>query len=65
MNERWHERHPMPKNPTLAQRVSWHIAHAAQCACRPMPKTVVDALRAKRPTARPAPANAPHTRRAR
>ena len=48
MNERWHERHPMPKNPTLAQRVSWHTVHAEQCGCRPMPKTVVDALRAKR-----------------
>jgi hypothetical protein len=64
MNERWHERHPMPKNPTLAQRVSWHTVHAEQCGCRPMPKTVVDALRA-RSIANPAPANAPGKRTAR
>jgi hypothetical protein len=49
MNAQWHERHPMPKNATLAQRVAWHAAHAEHCACRPMPKSIVDALRAAPP----------------
>lgn len=53
MNARWHELHPMPKNPTLAQRVTWHVAHAKQCGCRPMPATVIAALKSKpRPTRR-------------
>ena len=44
INAAWHEAHPMPKNPTLEQRVAWHIAHSAACGCRPMPATVVAEL---------------------
>jgi hypothetical protein len=50
MNARWHELHPMPKNPSLAERVAWHTAHAKHCACRPIPKAVVAALAKKAPT---------------
>jgi hypothetical protein len=46
MNARWHESHPMPKNASLAERVTWHTAHAKHCACRPIPKSVIAALRA-------------------
>ena len=31
VNAEWHKANPMPKNPTLAQRVAWHRAHAARC----------------------------------
>ena len=37
MNEEWHEAHPMPKKPTLAQRMEWHLEHARHCKCRPIP----------------------------
>ena len=37
MNAAWHEANPMPKNPTLDQRIAWHLEHAAHCACRPVP----------------------------
>jgi hypothetical protein len=40
MNAAWHERNPMPKNATMAQRVKWHTAHAKACACRAIPKPV-------------------------
>ena len=40
MNAAWHERNPMPKNATMAQRVKWHTAHAKTCACRAIPKSV-------------------------
>lgn len=30
----WHKAHPMPKNPTLDQRIEWHLAHARACGCR-------------------------------
>ena len=33
----WHRANPMPKNPTLDQRIAWHVAHARHCACRPVP----------------------------
>jgi hypothetical protein len=34
LNPEWHKLHRMPKNPTLDQRVEWHVAHMAHCACR-------------------------------
>jgi hypothetical protein len=44
-NARWHAAHRMPSNPSLDQRITWHMAHAAHCACRPMPATVVAELK--------------------
>jgi hypothetical protein len=37
LNAEWHGRHRMPRNPTLAQRLAWHLEHGAHCGCRPMP----------------------------
>ena len=36
INAEWHAEHKMPKNPTLDQRVQWHLEHARNCACRPV-----------------------------
>ena len=36
MNAAWHNAHPMPKNPTLDQRIAWHLDHARHCGCRPI-----------------------------
>jgi hypothetical protein len=44
MNASWHQKHPMPKNPTLGQRVDWHLVHAKACGCREMSKTVLAEL---------------------
>jgi hypothetical protein len=33
-NDEWHSRHRLPENPTLDQRVTWHIEHARRCTCR-------------------------------
>jgi hypothetical protein len=41
MNGPWHEKHPMPPTPTLAQRAAWHRAHARHCGCRPIPPGLV------------------------
>jgi hypothetical protein len=38
INAEWHRQHPMPRNPTLEQRLAWHLAHREQCGCRPMPE---------------------------
>jgi hypothetical protein len=37
INADWHRAHPMPKNPSPEDRLLWHGAHAAACACRPIP----------------------------
>jgi hypothetical protein len=44
LNADWHAAHRMPVNPTLDQRVAWHVEHAAACGCRPMPASVLAAL---------------------
>lgn len=38
INETWHKKHPMPKNPTIDQRIEWHIEHAKHCNCRDIPE---------------------------
>ena len=40
INQEWHAANPMPKTPTMAQRVGWHLEHQQSCACRPIPRTV-------------------------
>src|SRR5688500_10374037 len=37
MNKEWHQRHVMPKNATLDERIAWHREHQKRCACRPIP----------------------------
>jgi len=33
LNKEWYLTHPMPKNPTMEQRIAWHIEPAKHCAC--------------------------------
>jgi hypothetical protein len=40
INKAWHEKNRMPKNPTIDQRVEWHIAHQLHCQCREMPEKI-------------------------
>jgi hypothetical protein len=47
LNAAWHERHPLLRNATMAQRVKWHLAHVKACGCRDIPKTVVAELRVR------------------
>lgn len=35
LNAGWHKKHPLPKNPTLQQRIDWHLEHNRNCGCRP------------------------------
>jgi hypothetical protein len=50
MNAEWHDANPMPKNPTLEQRLRWHLAHQAHCGCRPMPKRLASLRAMKKPS---------------
>lgn len=40
INAEWHKANRMPKNPTKAERIAWHRAHAAHCGCREMPESI-------------------------
>ena len=38
VNAAWHEKHPMPKNPSVQQRIDWHLEHYKNCGCRDIPE---------------------------
>ncbi len=38
INREWHLANKMPKNPSIEKRIKWHLDHAKNCTCRPMPK---------------------------
>ncbi len=48
INRAWHESHRMPKNPTLVQRMDWHIEHIKNCNCREMPDSIKKAIADKK-----------------
>lgn len=47
LNKAWHEKHVMPENPTLKQRMKWHAAHQKHCACRPVPAGLLKQMKEK------------------
>jgi hypothetical protein len=47
INAEWHTNNKMPKNPTLDQRVAWHIQHAAHCQCRPLEGKMLGEIKKK------------------
>lgn len=47
LNKEWHEKNRMPKNPTLEQRIAWHIEHQKHCDCRQMPDSIKKAIEEK------------------
>lgn len=40
MNKIWHELNPMPKKPSIDDRVRWHLDHSKNCGCRKPPKDI-------------------------
>ncbi len=47
-NKEWHLTLPMPKNPTLEQRISWHLEHAIQFTCRAIPEKLKEEMERKK-----------------
>ena len=43
-NRAWHDHNKMPFRPTMEARVQWHLEHAKACACRAIPKGVLEAM---------------------
>ncbi|MBA4058125.1 MAG: hypothetical protein C0490_25635, partial [Marivirga sp.] len=41
INKKWHLANLMPKNPTIEQRIEWHIEHAKECKCREIPTSIL------------------------
>jgi len=48
INKEWHLKNKMPKNPTFEERVKWHLAHAKNCTCRPIPEKLLEEMKVKK-----------------
>lgn len=44
LNKEWHQLNPMPKKPTLEERLAWHLEHSKNCECRKMPEKIAAKL---------------------
>lgn len=47
INKEWHLKNKMPKNPTFAERVKWHLAHQKNCSCRKIARKLAEEMKAK------------------
>jgi hypothetical protein len=45
INATWHRAHQMPKNPTVDQRIEWHLAHANACGCRAIHGKILEEIK--------------------
>ena len=45
LNKEWHLAHPMPKNPTIEQKIEWHMAHLQNCQCRDIPEKLKEEMK--------------------
>lgn len=49
LNREWHLAHPMPTNPTLDERIQWHLEHRKNCKCRTdLPESIKKELRKRK-----------------
>lgn len=46
-NRAWHEHNRMPVRASMEQRIAWHREHVENCGCRPVPRGVIDAMKAR------------------
>ena len=44
INKEWHLENKIPQNPTLTQRIAWHVEHSKYCQCRKMPESIRKAI---------------------
>jgi hypothetical protein len=44
INKEWHDKNHMPKNPTLDQRIFWHVEHARNCQCRKLEGKILEEI---------------------
>ncbi len=44
INTKWHEKNPMPKNPTKEQKIQWHLKHLRHCGCSEIPEKLKEEM---------------------
>jgi len=45
INKQWHLKNKMPKNPTIEERIKWHLEHQKNCSCMPIPKKLEEEMK--------------------
>jgi len=45
INKEWHLANKMPKNPTLEERIEWHLSRAKNCSCRPLGGRILEEIK--------------------
>jgi hypothetical protein len=45
INATWHQKNKMVKNPSLDDRVKWHVAHSRHCQCRPLYGNILEEIK--------------------
>jgi hypothetical protein len=48
INAKWHKENRMLKNPTIEQRIEWHIEHQKNCSCRPIPDKLLEEMKKRK-----------------
>ncbi len=49
LNKIWHSKNKMPAKPTLGQKIQWHVDHSRECGCRPIPVSILQKMKERRP----------------
>lgn len=44
LNAEWHRAHVLGSGAPMDRRIAWHIEHARECGCRPIPTSVQRAI---------------------
>ncbi len=44
LNVDWHKNNKMPKNPSIDERIKWHLAHVKNCECRPIEGKILEEI---------------------
>lgn len=48
VNAAWHMKNKMPKNPTIDERVEWHLTHSKNCTCRPLGGKILEEIKKRK-----------------
>lgn len=48
VNISWHKKNPIPKG-MIEDKIQWHVNHARECGCRPIPDSIKQKLSQRKP----------------
>jgi hypothetical protein len=48
MNKEWHKANKLSPKALLDERIRWHLAHAKQCGCRPIPQSILAVIKKRK-----------------